>query len=138
MKQPALVLSVVLSMSLASTPALMAAEPGGAATSGGGSATSGQASHPGPATVTSSSEPTAAVDATEVAADALVVRPLSFAATVVGSAIFVVALPFAALAKDVKGTGQALVGAPAGRGAGGQAGAGELGWWKAIPGRDEG
>lgn len=52
-------------------------------------------------------------DAGEVAADALLVRPVSFAATAVGAAIFVVALPFAALAKDVKGTGRALVGAPA-------------------------
>ena len=52
-------------------------------------------------------------DAGEVAADALLVRPVSFAATAVGAAIFVVALPFAALSKDVKGTGRALVGAPA-------------------------
>jgi hypothetical protein len=53
------------------------------------------------------------VDPGEVAADALVVRPLGLAATAVGAAIFVVALPFAAIAKDVKGTGATLVGAPA-------------------------
>lgn len=53
------------------------------------------------------------VDPAEVAADALVVRPVGLAATAVGAAVFVVALPFAALAKDVKGTAATLVGAPA-------------------------
>ncbi len=56
---------------------------------------------------------TRSVDGGEVAADVLLVRPVSFAATAVGAAIFVVALPFAAIAGDVKGTGRALVGAPA-------------------------
>ncbi len=46
-------------------------------------------------------------------ADALVMRPLLFATTVVGSAAFVVCLPFAALSKSVKSTAHALVVAPA-------------------------
>ncbi len=53
------------------------------------------------------------VDPAEVAADVLVVRPLGIAATAVGAAIFVVALPFAAIAGDVRGTANSLVGAPA-------------------------
>ncbi len=53
------------------------------------------------------------VDPAEVAADALVVRPLGLAATAVGAAIFVVALPFAAIAGDVHGPARSLVGAPA-------------------------
>ena len=52
------------------------------------------------------------VDPAEVAADALVVRPVSLAATVIGSAIFVVALPFAAIPGDVKGASDTLVMAP--------------------------
>lgn len=52
------------------------------------------------------------VDPAEVAADALVVRPVSLAATAIGSAIFVVALPFAAIAGDVKGAADTLVMAP--------------------------
>ena len=48
-----------------------------------------------------------------VAADAVVMRPALFAATVVGSAIFVVTLPAAALSKSVKSTAHALVVAPA-------------------------
>ena len=49
----------------------------------------------------------------EVAADALVVRPVCLAATVVGSAVFVVALPAAALSKSVKKTANTLVVKPA-------------------------
>ncbi len=49
----------------------------------------------------------------EVAADALVVRPACLVATVVGSAVFVVALPWAAASKSVKKTANALVVAPA-------------------------
>ena len=49
----------------------------------------------------------------EAAADALVVRPVCLAATVVGSAVFVVALPWAAMSKSVKKTAHALVGKPA-------------------------
>jgi hypothetical protein len=49
----------------------------------------------------------------EAAADALVVRPVCLAATVVGSAVFVVALPWAAMSKSVKKTAHMLVGKPA-------------------------
>jgi hypothetical protein len=49
----------------------------------------------------------------EVAADALVVRPACLVATVVGSAVFVVALPWAAISKTVKKTANALVAKPA-------------------------
>jgi hypothetical protein len=52
-------------------------------------------------------------DPTVVCADAVVMRPLLFAATVAGSAIFVVCLPVAALSKSVKSTAHALVVAPA-------------------------
>jgi hypothetical protein len=44
-----------------------------------------------------------------VAADALVVRPFSFVATVLGSAIFVVALPVAAISGSTSQTAEALV-----------------------------
>jgi multisubunit Na+/H+ antiporter MnhC subunit len=47
------------------------------------------------------------------AADALVVRPLCLAATVVGSAVFVLALPWAAASKSVKKTADTLVVKPA-------------------------
>ncbi len=49
----------------------------------------------------------------EVAADAVVVRPACLVATVVGSAIFVVALPWAAASKSIKKTADALVVKPA-------------------------
>jgi hypothetical protein len=49
----------------------------------------------------------------EVTADALVVRPACLVATVVGSAMFVVALPWAAASKSIKRTANALVVAPA-------------------------
>ena len=52
-------------------------------------------------------------DPAVVCADAVVMRPLLFASTVAGSAIFVVCLPFAALSKSVKSTAHALVVAPA-------------------------
>ena len=52
-------------------------------------------------------------DPTVVCADAVVMRPLLFAATVAGSALFVVCLPFAAISKSVKSTAHALVVAPA-------------------------
>ena len=48
-----------------------------------------------------------------VAADAVVVRPLCLASTIVGSALFVVALPVAAASKSVKPTAEALVAKPA-------------------------
>lgn len=52
-------------------------------------------------------------DPGEMAADALVVRPLGLAATAVGAAIYVVALPFAAISGDVHAPARSLVGAPA-------------------------
>jgi hypothetical protein len=48
-----------------------------------------------------------------VAADVLVVRPFSFVATVLGSALFVVALPVAAISKSTSETAEALVKKPA-------------------------
>jgi hypothetical protein len=48
-----------------------------------------------------------------IAADVLVARPACLVATVVGSAVFVLALPFAAMSKSVKKTGKTLVGGPA-------------------------
>ena len=44
-----------------------------------------------------------------VAADALVVRPFSFVATLVGSAIFIIALPVAAISNSTSQTAEALV-----------------------------
>ncbi len=52
-------------------------------------------------------------DPLEVAADAVVVRPACLVATVVGSAVFVVALPWAAASKSIKKTANALVVKPA-------------------------
>ena len=48
-----------------------------------------------------------------VAADAIVVRPLSFVATVLGSALFVVVLPVALISKSTSQTAEALVMRPA-------------------------
>jgi hypothetical protein len=48
-----------------------------------------------------------------VAADAVVIRPACFVATLLGSAIFVVALPAAALSKSVKKTADTLIAKPA-------------------------
>jgi hypothetical protein len=52
-------------------------------------------------------------DPLDVAADAVVVRPACLVATVVGSALFVVALPWAAASKSIKKTADALVLKPA-------------------------
>jgi hypothetical protein len=49
----------------------------------------------------------------EVTADVLVVRPACFVATVVGSAIFVVALPASLFSKSVKKAATTLVVTPA-------------------------
>jgi hypothetical protein len=49
----------------------------------------------------------------DVIADVAVVRPSCFVVTIAGSALFVVALPFAAMSKSVKKTAHTLVGAPA-------------------------
>ncbi|MGD0260565.1 MAG: hypothetical protein ABSD29_12165 [Verrucomicrobiota bacterium] len=48
-----------------------------------------------------------------VATDAVVIRPACLAATVIGSAVFVVALPVAAISKSVKKTANTLVVKPA-------------------------
>jgi hypothetical protein len=52
-------------------------------------------------------------DPVSVAADVLVVRPACLVATIVGSALFVIALPVAATSKSIKPTARALVSAPA-------------------------
>ena len=48
-----------------------------------------------------------------VATDAVVIRPACLLATVLGSAIFVVSLPVAAISKSVKKTADTLVAKPA-------------------------
>lgn len=48
-------------------------------------------------------------DSTAVAMDALVGRPLGFAATIAGSAVFLVTLPFSATSGSIKSTAEALV-----------------------------
>jgi hypothetical protein len=48
-----------------------------------------------------------------VAADVLVVRPACFAMTIIGSVLFVVALPVAAISKSTHQAARALVVAPA-------------------------
>lgn len=53
------------------------------------------------------------VTAGKMAADALLVRPLGFVATVLGSVLFVVSLPFSALGGNVGEVGQRLVVDPA-------------------------
>jgi hypothetical protein len=47
-----------------------------------------------------------------IAADVLVARPACFVATVVGTGVFVLALPFAALGGNVKRTARTLVTGP--------------------------
>jgi hypothetical protein len=53
------------------------------------------------------------IDEADIIADALFVRPVSLAATVVGSVIFVVALPFSIPSGSVGTVGQEIVVAPA-------------------------
>ena len=48
----------------------------------------------------------------EMTADAVLVRPLTFVATVLGAGIFVVSLPFSALGGNVGEAGNTLVGTP--------------------------
>jgi hypothetical protein len=48
-----------------------------------------------------------------VAADAIVVRPMGFVATVLGSALFVISLPVAAISGSTHQTAEALVAKPA-------------------------
>jgi hypothetical protein len=52
-------------------------------------------------------------DDMQVVTDAIIVRPACLVATVVGSALFIVALPFAAMSKSVKKTAHQLVVRPA-------------------------
>ncbi len=52
-------------------------------------------------------------DPVEITADVILVRPVCLAATVVGSAVWVLGLPIAALSKSVKTSGKALVVKPA-------------------------
>lgn len=52
-------------------------------------------------------------DDLKVAADTLVVRPVCLVATVVGSGLFIVSLPIAAISRSVKKTAHALVLRPA-------------------------
>ena len=53
------------------------------------------------------------IDEADIIADALVVRPVSFAAMLVGSVIFVVALPFSIPSGSVGTVGQEIVVTPA-------------------------
>lgn len=53
------------------------------------------------------------IDEADIIADALVVRPVSFAAMLVGSVIFVVALPFSIPSGSVGTVGQEIVVSPA-------------------------
>ena len=53
------------------------------------------------------------VDPAMVVADAVVVRPLCFVATVIGSVFFVVSLPVAATSKSVRQSADSLVMTPA-------------------------
>jgi hypothetical protein len=46
-------------------------------------------------------------------ADVVLVRPMAFAATIIGTAVFLVALPVAAISKSVQPTANALVVKPA-------------------------
>ena len=52
-------------------------------------------------------------DPVAVAADALVARPVSFVATIIGGAVFVIALPVAATSGSIDSTADALVKQPA-------------------------
>jgi len=53
------------------------------------------------------------ISGTAMAADLLVIRPLGIVATVVGSAVFIVSLPFSALGGNTKAACRKLVGDPA-------------------------
>ncbi|MGE3297760.1 MAG: hypothetical protein AB7I68_10465 [Porticoccaceae bacterium] len=53
------------------------------------------------------------VSAVDMAGDLLIGRPLLLTATVLGTAIWVVALPFSALGGNVKDSAEALIGWPA-------------------------
>ena len=59
------------------------------------------------------SVPTSRGDELQAVGDVLIVRPASFVATVIGGAIFIIALPIAAASKSVKHTADVLVIRPA-------------------------
>ena len=52
-------------------------------------------------------------DSAAAVTDVILVRPLCFAATIIGSALFVVALPVSIPSRSVKKTGRILVAKPA-------------------------
>ena len=60
-----------------------------------------------------SSTPCSATDDIDVTADIILMRPVCFAATVLGSALFVVSLPIAAMSHSVHKTARFLVVRPA-------------------------
>ena len=62
---------------------------------------------------TTSAQAEVSNDPAMVVVDAVVVRPLCFVATIVGSAFFVVSLPVAATSKSIKRTAHVLVVSPA-------------------------
>jgi hypothetical protein len=62
---------------------------------------------------TTSARAEVSTDPAMVVADVIVVRPLCFVATVVGSVFFVVSLPVAATSKSIKHTAHVLVVSPA-------------------------
>jgi len=64
-------------------------------------------------TLGSSTSAVAGDNSAEVIADVALVRPACLVATVIGSAIFVVALPIALTSRSVKKTGRTLVVNPA-------------------------
>ncbi|HVV01631.1 MAG TPA: hypothetical protein VHH88_09740 [Verrucomicrobiae bacterium] len=61
----------------------------------------------------SAASPCSAQDDLEMAADALVVRPACFVATIVGSALFVISLPVAATSHSIHRCARVLVVRPA-------------------------
>ena len=65
------------------------------------------------AATTYSDESNTTPGAGAMAADLVVVRPLSFAATLLGIGVFVVALPFTAASGDVSGPARRLITEPA-------------------------
>ncbi|HSU53207.1 MAG TPA: hypothetical protein VLT36_04025 [Candidatus Dormibacteraeota bacterium] len=60
-----------------------------------------------------SATPCLAQDDLDMAADVIIVRPACVVATAVGSALFVVALPFSAISKSVRKSAHAFVVRPA-------------------------
>jgi hypothetical protein len=63
--------------------------------------------------VTLWSLPASADESGNMAVDTVIVRPVCFLATVLGSALFVVSLPIAAVSKSIKPAAHALVVRPA-------------------------